>query len=393
MKSSSSSFSSRPKVALVHEFPRAGGGPEAITMRLIEVLRESCELDLITYRPRIDLKEFNAFYATDVKEDDFSLKWVRPPSFTGADALRRYRITRYAQDVAGNYDLMFSCYNAMDFKVPGLQYILDPNFSNDLLRRMKADSLRSRWRYRDSILRRLYLRAANSLARATKEGLRKNRTLADSRWTAELIKTHLGMESTVVYPPVLESTAFRPWKEREEGFVALGRLSPDKNYERSVEIIRACRSRRPDLHLHIIGRDWSPSYTKELEAKIAGDRDWVFLEKNLTSSDKNLLIAEHKFGIHGKACEPFGISVAELAKAGCLVWVPDDGGQVEIVDHPELIYGDERQAVAKIIKALENESLQTTLRDHLAIQARKFTVERFKSDIRAAVEFFLGEGL
>ncbi len=46
---------------------------------------------------------------------------------------------------------------------------------------------------------------------------------------------------------------------------------------------------------------------------------------------------------------------AELARAGCIVWVPRGGGQMEIVgDEPALMYDSEDDAVAKIVRTLED---------------------------------------
>jgi hypothetical protein len=37
--------------------------------------------------------------------------------------------------------------------------------------------------------------------------------------------------------------------------------------------------------------------------------------------------------------EPFGMAPAEMAAAGCIVFVPNDGGQIEIVNgDPRLVY-------------------------------------------------------
>ena len=43
------------------------------------------------------------------------------------------------------------------------------------------------------------------------------------------------------------------------------------------------------------------------------------------------LMATHRYGIHGMREEHFGMAPAELARAGCIVWVPRGGGQMEIV--------------------------------------------------------------
>jgi len=373
----------RPHVALVHAFLKMGGGPEAITMATIEALRDICEITLITYSPRVDIEAFNAFYGTNVRERDLSIRQVpHPLFFMNAGALRGSRISRCARKWAREYDLVFSVYNAMDFGTKGLQYFHDPSFDADLVRKLNPDTVKARWVYRDGLPRRIYLGLANRLARTTPKGIRRNWTIASSRWTGELVRKHLGIEPVIIYPPVPDRPEQLAWAEREDGFVTVGRLSPDKNVEGIVAILRACRTKHPGLHLHIIGRNWDPAYTRRLEGAFHNDRHWVLFEKDLSFAEKDALISRHKYGIHGKTYEPFGISIAELVKAGCLVWVPNGGGQVEIVDHPKLIYENAAQAAASIDEVISNASLQEDLRRSLAKRGRNFSTGRFASEIR-----------
>lgn len=65
------------------------------------------------------------------------------------------------------------------------------------------------------------------------------------------------------------------------------------------------------------------------------------------------------------------------------------GGQVEIVDHPKLIYENIEDGVQKIETVLKNERLQNDLREHLSLVSQKFSVENFKKSIREIVSNFL----
>lgn len=392
LRSGNGGAEARPRVALVHAFLKMGGGPEAITMATIEALRDSYEISLITYSPRVDLDAFNAFYGTTVGERDFAIRRVPPPLFMRTGALRGSRISRCARKWAREYHLVFSVYNGMDFGTKGLQYFHDPSFNADLVRKLNPDTTKARWLYRDGLPRRIYLGLASRLSRSTPEGIRRNWTIASSRWTAELVKRHLGIDAVTIYPPVPDRPKQLPWAEREDGFVTVGRLSPDKNIEGIVAILRDCRAKHPGLHLHVIGRNWDPAYTRGLEDALRGDRSWIFFEKDLSFADKDALIGRHKYGIHGKTYEPFGISIAELVKAGCIAWVPNGGGQVEIVGHPALIYENGARAAASIDEVLSSPSRQEDLRRSLAERGRNFSTSRFASEIRDLVEAILKEG-
>jgi len=105
--------------------------------------------------------------------------------------------------------------------------------------------------------------------------------------------------------------------------------------------------------------------------------------------EKKGLLAGHRFGIHARTGEPFGIAVAEMVKAGCITFVPVEGGQAEIVNHPDLTYSDVDDAVNKIDRILRDERREDALRLHLKAQGELFSTERFMAGIRAAVEQFL----
>jgi len=81
--------------------------------------------------------------------------------------------------------------------------------------------------------------------------------------------------------------------------------------------------------------------------------------------------------------------VAEMVKAGGIVFVPNGGGQTEIADHPALIYESDDDVVRKIETVLVDSNLQASLRTHLAAGARRFSVESFQTDLRNLVGEFL----
>ncbi len=84
------------------------------------------------------------------------------------------------------------------------------------------------------------------------------------------------------------------------------------------------------------------------------------------------------------------LAPAETVKGGCITFVPNSGGQTEIVNHPALTFSNDEDAVSKICTVLSSAALQENLRAHLAGRARKFSVENFKSGIRHVVSELLG---
>jgi hypothetical protein len=80
-----------------------------------------------------------------------------------------------------------------------------------------------------------------------------------------------------------------------------------------------------------------------------------------------------------------------MVKAGCVVWVPRGGGQVEIVNQADLIYNDRDDATAKIGAVVASAERQSRLREHLSRQASRFSAGLFMTTIRDVVRDELSE--
>jgi glycosyltransferase involved in cell wall biosynthesis len=80
-----------------------------------------------------------------------------------------------------------------------------------------------------------------------------------------------------------------------------------------------------------------------------------------------------------------------MVLAGWIVFVPNGGGQVEIVNHPGLIFEDEAVASEKIDAVLASKAEQESLRDRLRQGAHRFSEESFQAQIRQVVKGFLKE--
>ena len=109
---------------------------------------------------------------------------------------------------------------------------------------------------------------------------------------------------------------------------------------------------------------------------------------------KARLLCESAYGIHARPGEAFGIAIAEMITAGCVPFVPAQGGPAEIVDHnPALVYDTPNEAVEKIDSMLENPSLEAATRAFIEQRAQKSSAESFMRDIRRVVgEFVASHG-
>jgi glycosyltransferase involved in cell wall biosynthesis len=381
----------RNKIAIVH--PQLGwGGSEAVALWALAALKDEYDVSLVT-AGNVDIGGINEFYGTDLDPSGFSILQVPLPigiRKTAKFAALRWRfVQRYCQKIAPNFDLMVSGYNPCVFGVKGIQLVADLEAlpSILLLNNWK------RWWYGKTPLRAAYLKLCDLVSPTNQEAWTENVSLANSAWTAELLRRDYGVEAKVLYPPVSTGSARIPESERGNGFVCVGRIIPEKGIETIIEILEGVRGSGHDVHLHVIGDADHSAYARQLRKRCLEHlSDWVFFDGRLNERSKNALIGKHRFGISGRKDEPFGIAVAEIVEAGGIVFVPDNGGQVEIVDHEDLVYTSVRDAIQKIHQVLENPNAQEMLREHLAKGAQRFSVEGFKKGIRDVVsEFFQSE--
>jgi glycosyltransferase involved in cell wall biosynthesis len=382
---------SRLKTAIV--YPRLGfGGSETKVLWTIEALKRDFDVALVTGGP-VELDRLNRYYGTRLAPGDFRvLQAPMPPGLARSGkfaGLRGAYVSRFVGRVAPQFDLMISAYNICDFGVPGIQFIADFSFVPEWRLRLDPAAAGHRdWWYGDSPLRRAYLGLCNRIAGPGSDAWKQNLTVANSHWSAELLHRELGIESRVLYPPVAAEFPAVPWQEKENGFICIGRVVPEKRMDAVIRILEKVRQAGHDVHLHILGGlDDSPFGAKLKE--LAAPRKWVSLEGRTFGRKKIDLIAGHRFGINARENEPFGIAPAELVKAGAFTFVPASGGQAEIVNHPALTFSSDDDAVDKICAVLSSAALQENLRQHLTRQAQKFSVENFMAEVRRIVFEFL----
>jgi glycosyltransferase involved in cell wall biosynthesis len=378
---------SRHKIAIIHPRLIVSGGSEARPLWISEALKKDYDVSIITMG-KIELNRLNESYGTNLNLGEIKLIEIAIPSFfkNRFDALRGYRLAKFCKKNASKFDLMISTYNVMDFGTKGIQFIAD--FSFDDRQRQQFHPVQKGFKglfYQSSPFRWLYLSFGKILAGISKDGWKRNLTIANSNWSGKIMKEVYGIETQTIYPPVVSEFPDVPWDKREDGFVVLARLSPEKRIEKVIKILENVRKKGQNIHLHILGKLDDSDYVKGLKLLCEKNKEWISLEGLVVGKEKLELIAQHRFSISGRENEPFGIAVAEMVKAGCIVWVPNTGGQVEIVNNPALIYDSVDDAVNKIDKVLKSNEMRVELQEHLAKQAEKFSTERFKKEIKNLV--------
>jgi glycosyltransferase involved in cell wall biosynthesis len=114
----------------------------------------------------------------------------------------------------------------------------------------------------------------------------------------------------------------------------------------------------------------------------------VFVQPDLTRAELQNLLEKHRFGIHGRPNEHFGIVIGEMLQSGVMPFIPHSGGQVEILRNVEsLWYTSEDDAVEKIDAILRGQGIDRIPRS-LAELRGQFTTTGFQKQFREIVQSF-----
>jgi glycosyltransferase involved in cell wall biosynthesis len=381
------------KIAIIFPEFRLGGA-EALTLWTIEALKSLYNIYLIT-SSEIDLSLLNNIYGTSLQQSDFSVVKLPIPNFVKWSnrflILKQHFAMRYCKYHINDFDIFFSTFNEMDFGKPGIQYIHFPILEENIAREMQLMS--NSFIYKDTFLRRIYKELGIKISNFSLDSMKENITLTNSNWTAKAIQKAYGITPKVVYSVVVGNFPIVNWHNRENGFVCVGRITPEKRIENIINILHSVRESGYNIHLHIIGKLEKSDYGKKILKLIEENSSWLILNEGLSRDEMLKVLANHKYGIHAMPKEHFGIAVAEMVRAGNIVFVPNDGGQVEIVgNNQSLVYENSEDAIKKIIKVLSDDELQGSLREFLFKYVNEFTLEKFKSKIGEIVSNSLRMG-
>ncbi len=367
------------------------GGGSAVAAWMLEALKAEHRIALLTWQ-RPDLAEVNRFYGTTLTPAEFEVHVV-PIAVRRVFArlpgryllVRDTYLMRRARRLAPAFDVVISAEDEADLGPRGIQYIHYPRFAT-----FRPD-VDLRQYYTWPALARAYRICTMRATGTSLTRMRRNLTLANSDFIAARVRAVHGVGAVTVYPPTAGPFPNAAWEDREDGFVCVGRIAPIKRIERIIDVVQTLRTRGHAVHLHIVGTEVSSSYAAGIRRRVRACADWITLDENLSRQALCELLSRHRYGIHGMDEEHFGMAISEMATAGCIVFVPDGGGQREIVGGDErLVYRSTDSAADKIARVLGDHQLQRALRAHLAGRCAAFSSACFVHRIRQIVAEFRG---
>ena len=375
------------RVLMVQPSLNPPGGGNGVAAWMLEALKSEHRITVLTWDvPR--LEAINQFYGTSLHPSDFELtpppllhaiaRWTPTPMALIKDNYLLLRCRR----LAARFDVVISANNEVDVGRRGIQYIHYPKLSL----RPEVDL---RWYHRLPILVDTYRWVALWLTGFSVERMRRNIFLVNSDFIGAQVRALHGVKTVTLCPPIAGTFPAVPWECREDGFVCIGRISPEKRIEQIIGILSRVRDHGLAPHLHIVGTPDDDAYTAFIRTCVDPNRSWVSLHENLSREELARLVSIHRYGIHAMNGEHFGMSVAEMVSAGCIVFAPNNGGPAEILGGDErLLYSSPQDAAEKIELTMVRPERQKDLRDYLTPRSALFSVQRFVNQIRELVKTF-----
>jgi glycosyltransferase involved in cell wall biosynthesis len=379
----------RRRVLVVQPSLQPPGGGNGVAAWALQALQGRHDVGLLTWTP-VDVGQVNRFYGTSVQtplaQEHVTNALTRGllDSLPFSLALIKHALLqRRAQELRQNWDVLLSVNNETCFGQPGIQYVHYPNHKRP---RPREDV---HWYHGPSALLDGYYALADRIGRVSRAGILANVTLVNSDWTARAFHELHGIYPQTVYPPTTTDFADVPWRDRIDGFLCLGRIAPEKDIHRVIDILSLVRRQHPRVTLRLVGSLYPGRYSRSVERRVRQEADWISLDTDLTRQALIELLPRYRYGIHGMAEEHFGMAPAEMVAAGCIVFVPNGGGQVEIVGTDlGLTYDGVDDAVARISGMLADEHEQARTRQRLATRVARFSTAHFMQTICDIVEQF-----
>ena len=386
----STGSASRKKVLIAHPYVHPVGGGNAVAAWAIQALVRDFDVTLALLGP-IDIAGLNRSFGTSLSASDFTVR-IAPEKY---QRIIRYMPTQGALlesnvtaswartlDRQEHFSAVLSTQNETDFGRVGAQYIHYPAWY------MPRPDVEMKWFHRIPGVLALYRKLCFRCSGTTQAGVRRNMSLANSEFVADRIRDAHGLESRVLPPPVPGEFPQMPWEDRRAAFIAVGRFSGYKRWGMALAIVEGVRAKGFDLDFTLVGQIGHPNDIAEERRllDLATTRPWFRVLTNLTRGQLMEEVVSHRYGIHTMENEHFGIAVAELQRAGCITFVPDSGGPMEIIGNdPRLIFHDVAGAVAKIAGALGDAATEESLRQLVRSRRDCYSTERFCNGIRDIV--------
>lgn len=383
------------KIAVAHHTLNIPGGAERLCLSVIEALRnQGHDISLVTVEKtnwEVVRKNFGAVVLPN-KEIYATTNRVSKKLSSLPISLTYFSVFAFqllATKSKHEHDLTINTFGDAINSLADITYIHFPLRAAMMFSQIPAFTDQSMWRK----IAPVYTSAMSLLDRVAPGDL-----LTNSKFTREIIKTVLNMNSVVVYPPVnTETFSSRCFRERkEENIVAVvASYTPKRHLEQVPLIAKHSKNAR----FLVMGKadEFSQLTLQKLRDSLnkLHVEDRVTLLQNVPFEDFTKHLSNAKAYLHVMPQDHFGISVVEAMASGCVPVVHRSGGPwVDILDQQQGKYGFSYSTAAEAAKYIDrlisDEDLRSTIASRASHRARKFDKKVFMNRIVNVVEEVAG---
>lgn len=228
------------------------------------------------------------------------------------------------------YHFIYSSSGEFFSKFKTYQYIHMCIFSNNMFeyKNFGLDNIFKK------LIRLLFVITSRFVLGINKKTFKDVFTMTNSNWSLERInKTYEIKNKIVIYPtfkiPKCNKVTYEQFSSRDNDFVILGRVSPDKKIIDGINIFIKINKIIPASKLHIIG-PIDIKYKNSFDINILKNKNIIF-HGLISLKERNKILKKSKFGLNFFYSEHFGRNVLEMQKMGMIVFARNKGGVREIL--------------------------------------------------------------
>lgn len=209
--------------------------------------------------------------------------------------------------------------------------------------------------------------------------------LANSSWTAGLVKRLFNLDANVLYPPVDVDYFRYDNRPKERIIMTVSRLTPEK----SLHALPAIASRLWSYEWYLVGTTGSGPEERvsrrvlvEIKREVEKHNARNFhIALNIPREELRDLLRRSMFYVHPPFTEHFGIAVVEAMSAGVIPIVYSDGGAWFDIVKPisdQLGYKRVEEIPGIISKISEEMARLDEMREKIVGYANRFSVDTFR---------------
>ena len=350
------------------------GGAEWVGINIITALKENGYRVIVLSDKPLDQNRFRHVFGRKLLVDEQMIFPLR--FFSQADYRNIYTDAIRCLVLKSKCDVVVDTFSEAVLPGVSVSYIHYP-----LLKRVNSQMRRSGF----------FFYPYRSYLTRNKNNYEKKLLFANSSFCADAIRSELGVNPHILYPPVSTEILTHNFedfeKQRVDNVVTISRICRGKGLEKIPHIAKSMGGKASFTIIGLLDSQEVLSSIRE-RAKDLKVSERIRIVTNAKREQLRRILLDSKVYLHTKENEHFGISIVEAMASGCIPVVHNSGGPKEFVPS-NLRFSNIDEAADILEKAIDSWSANQAKR--LSTMAEKFSENNFsKRFINTFQSYFSG---